>query len=134
MIWIAAALLLLGPLCLASKMISSVLVGSPDAWPNVIAIAALSLAGGPGQIWCSILSGRRRVATSLVAQASGLFAGVVIATVFIVRGEPHAAATAFAGGQLLTLIVAGRAVARLRLKIAKLAAAIGQVGRFRSDQ
>jgi O-antigen/teichoic acid export membrane protein len=126
-ICIAAALLLLGPLCLASKMVSSVLVGNPDAWPTVIAITALSLAGGPGQIWCSILSGRRRVATSLVAQASGLFAGIAIATVFIVRGDPHAAATAFAGGPLLTLIVAGRAVARLRLKIAGWAAAIGQV-------
>ena len=127
MIWIAAALLLLGPLCLASKMVSSVLVGNPDAWPTVIAITALSLTGGPGQIWCSILSGRRRVATSLVAQASGLFAGIAIATVFIVRGEPHAAATAFAGGPLLTMIVAGRAVARLRLKIPSRAAAIGQV-------
>jgi O-antigen/teichoic acid export membrane protein len=127
MICVVAALLLLGPLCLASKMVSSVLVGNPDAWPTVIAITVLSLTGAPGQIWCSILSGRGRVATSLVAQASGLFAGIAIATVFIVRGQPHAAATAFAAGPLLTLIVAGRAVARLRLKIASRAAAISQV-------
>ncbi len=122
-----AALLLLVPLCLASKMVSAVLVGDPNAWPTVIAITVVSLAGGPGQIWCSILSGRRRVATSLVAQASGLFASIAIAAVFIVRGEPNAAATAFAAGPLLTLIVAGRAVARLHLKIAGWPAAIGQI-------
>ncbi len=127
MIWIAAALLLLVPLSLASKWVSSVLVGNPDAWPTVIAITALSLAAGPGQIWCSILSGRKRVATSLVAQASGLFVGTAAATVFIVLGQPHAAAIAFAGGSLLTLIVAGRAVSLLRLKIASRAVAIGQV-------
>lgn len=127
MIWIAAALLLLAPLSLASRLVSSVLVGNPDAWPTVIAITALSLTAGPGQIWCSILSGRKRVATSLVAQASGLFVGTATATAFIVLGQPHAAATAFAGGSLLTLVVAGRAVAPLRLKIGSRAAAIGQV-------
>ena len=127
MIWMAAALLLLGPLSAASRMVSSVLVGNPNAWPSVIAITALSLTGGPGQIWCSILSGRKCVATSLVAQASGLFAGTAIAIVFIVRGEPNAAATAFAGGPLLTVVVAGRAVARLRVKIARRSSAIGQI-------
>ena len=126
-IWVAAALLLLVPQCLASKNVSSVLVGNPNAWPTVIAITVLSLAAAPGQIWCSILSGRRRVATSLVAQASGLFASVAVATAFIARGEPHAAATAFAGGPLLTLLVAGRAVAGLRLGIASRAAALAQV-------
>ena len=126
-IWIAAGLLLAGPLCLGSKIVSSVLVGNPDAWPTVIAITALSLTGGPGQIWCSILSGRKRVATSLVAQASGLLAGIIVATIFIIRGEPHVAATAFAGGPLLTLMVAGRAIARLRLKVARPAAALTHV-------
>lgn len=126
-IWIAAALLLLVPLCLASKLVSSVLVGNPEAWPTVIAITALSLAAGPGQIWCSILSGRRRVATSLVAQGSGLLVGTASATLFIVLGQAHAAATAFAAGSLLTLIVAGRAVAPNRLKTGTRAAAMAQV-------
>lgn len=126
-IWVVAALLLAAPLCLASRMVSSVLVGNPDAWPTVIAITALSLAGGPGQIWCSILSGRKRVATSLVAQASGLVASIALATLFIVRGEPHVAATAFAGGPLLTLMVAGRAIARLRLKTGSLASALAHI-------
>jgi O-antigen/teichoic acid export membrane protein len=126
-IWMAAALLLSAPLCLGSKLVSSVLVGNPDAWPTVIAVTALSLICGPGQIWCSILSGRKQVATSLVAQASGLCAGVVLATIFIVRGEPHAAATAFAGGPLLTLLIAGRAIARLRLRIPKRANALAHV-------
>jgi O-antigen/teichoic acid export membrane protein len=126
-IWTAAALLLLAPMCLASKMISSVLVGNPDAWPTVIVITILSLTSGPGQIWCSILSGRKRVTTSLVAQASGLLAGVGVAIVFVVKGDPYAAATAFAGGPLLTLLVAGGAIARLRLKVASPSAALGHV-------
>ena len=126
-IWTAAALLLLGPLCLGSKVISSVLVGRPDSWPAVIAITAISLTAGPGQIWCSILSGRKRVTTSLVAQASGLFVGVVIATVFVVRGEPQAAATAFSAGPMLTLLVAAREIARLRIKIPTRAAALEHV-------
>jgi hypothetical protein len=123
-IWTAAALLLLAPMCLASKMISSVLVGNPDAWSTVIVITILSLTSGPGQIWCSILSGRKRVTTSLVAQASGLLAGVGVAIVFVVKGDPYAAATAFAGGPLLTLLVAGGAIARLRLKVASPSAAL----------
>jgi O-antigen/teichoic acid export membrane protein len=132
MIWVAAALVLLVPLCLGSTMVSAVLVGNPDAWLTVIAITMLSLAAGPGQIWCSILSGRKRVATSLVAQASGLFVATATATVFIVLGKPHAAAIAFVAGPLLTLLVAGRSVARLRLKIAGRAAALGHVmPRFR---
>ena len=126
-IWTAAALLLLAPLCLASKMVSSVLVGNAGAWPAVIVITILSLTTGPGQIWCSILSGRKRVATSLVAQASGLFAAVGLAIVFVMRGEPHAAATAFAAGPLLTLIVAGGAIVRLRLKPARRRAARAHV-------
>jgi O-antigen/teichoic acid export membrane protein len=126
-IWAAAALLLLPPLCLGSRLVSSILVGSPDSWSAVIAITALSLTAGPGQIWCSILSGRKRVATSLVAQASGLCAGVAIATVFVVRGEPQAAATAFSAGPLLTLLVAAREIGRLRLKIPTRAAALDHV-------
>jgi O-antigen/teichoic acid export membrane protein len=127
MIWMGAAGLLLVPLCLASKMISTILVGNADAWLSVIVITALSLTGGPGQIWCSILSGRKRVATSLVAQAAGLFGGLAVAAFFIVRAEPYAAAAAFAAGPLLTLLVAGRAVAALRLKMSSRAAAISHV-------
>jgi O-antigen/teichoic acid export membrane protein len=126
-IWIAAALLLVGPLCLASGTVSSVLVGNRNAWPTIIAITVLSLAAGPGQIWCSILSGRRKVATSLLAQASGLIAGASLAIVFVVRGDPYAAATGFAGGPLLTLIVAGGVIARLRLGAASRAAALRHI-------
>jgi O-antigen/teichoic acid export membrane protein len=52
---------------------------------------------------------------------------VVIATVFIMRGEPQAAATAFSAGPLLSLIVAGREIARLRLKIPSRASALAHV-------
>jgi len=127
LIWIGAALILVGPLCLFSKAISAVLVGHRGAWPSVIAITLLSIAGGPGQIWCGVLSGRKRVVVSLFAQAVGLFAGTGIALFFIVRGEPHAAAVAFASGPLLTLIVAGTAVGGLRLNISSRDLAIRQV-------
>lgn len=126
-IWTAAALLLLAPLCLGSKVISSVLVGTPEAWPTVIAVTILSLTTGPGQIWCSILSGRRRVTTSLIAQGGGLLAAVGIAILFVAKGDPHAAAIAFAGGPLLTLLIAGGAIARLRLRAARRSAALAHV-------
>ena len=127
MIWGAAVARLIVPLCLASGAVSSVLIGDRSAWPSVIAITFLSLTGGAGQIWCSILSGKKKVATSLLAQASGLFAGTAGAVVFIVRGEPQAAATAFAAGPLLTLLVAGTAVRRVHIRTASRAEGARQI-------
>ncbi len=123
LIWLAAAPLLGLPIAAASGAISHVLAGEPGRWPVAIAVAFLALAGGPGQIWCSILSGRKRVASSLCAQASGLLAGTAGAAWMIRRGEPGLAVIAFAAGGLVTMAAAWVFVRRLRIPFASLSAA-----------
>ncbi len=127
MIWATVAPLLFIPIVIASETISDILVGHPNQWPVVIAIAALALAAGPGQIWCSILSGRKRVATSLTAQAAGLFAGTLVASILIARGNPTAAAIAFSSGPLVTMTVAFLFSAAVRTKLAAPQEAVAEV-------
>jgi O-antigen/teichoic acid export membrane protein len=127
LIWAGFLPLLLLPIALASRAISDVLVGSPEQWPAVIAIAALALSAGPGQIWCSILSGRKWVPGSLAAQATGLLTGTAAASFFILRADPIAAAIGFAGGPLVTMSIAFLLARRLRIELAPVARAAAEV-------
>jgi O-antigen/teichoic acid export membrane protein len=102
-IWLAMVPLLLVPVLLFHGAISALLTGTRDHGPAVLALTLLALAAGPGQIWCSILSGRKRVSASLAAQGLGLVAGTAMAAWLIVRGQPVAAALGFAGGPLVTM-------------------------------
>jgi O-antigen/teichoic acid export membrane protein len=105
-IW-AAALPLVGiPVALLSPQISRILTGSGAYWQIVIALGALALASGPGQICWSILSGRKRVAQSLGTQSIGLVAGTLAAGWFIVRGSVVGGALTFAAGPLFGTIAA----------------------------
>ncbi len=110
-LWVAIAPALALAIALASAPIAHILIGTSSAWPAVIAVAVLALAAGPGQIWCSLLTGRGRVARSLAAQATGLAAGTTIAAWLIARGDTLAAGAAFAAGPLVTMLVAGRLIA-----------------------
>ena len=103
LIWAACAPTLMVPIGLAGGRISAILSGSPEHWPVVVTIALLAVAGGPGQIWCSILSGRKRVAASLTAQAMGLTTGTLLAAWQISQGAAIAGAIGFASGSLVTL-------------------------------
>ena len=105
-IWGAAAPLALLPVLFAGGSISKILVGSPAQATVVLAIAALALAGAPGQIWCALLTGRKRVARSLTAQAAGLLAGAAGAGWRIMAHDPAGAALVFAGGTVVTTAVA----------------------------
>jgi len=105
-IWMAVAPALGIAIAIASVPIANILIGDRDAWRSVIVIAFLMLAAGPGQIWCSLLSGRKRVAHSLAAQAVGLLAGTAVAAVFIHMGDPQAAAMGFACGPMITMALA----------------------------
>lgn len=127
LIWGATAALLMIGLSLASGSLSSVLVGRADDRAVVVAIALFSLLSGPGQIWCSILSGRKRIASSLSAQATGLVGSTAAAAVFIVQGHPEGAAIAFASGSLLTLAISGATIARMKLRLPDWTSAIAQV-------
>jgi O-antigen/teichoic acid export membrane protein len=105
-IWLGVAPTLILGIALASAPISNILIGDRREWLSVIAIAFLVLAAGPGQIWCSLLSGRKHVAHSLAAQAIGLLAGTCAAAFFIRRGDPAAAAVGFASGPMVTMAMA----------------------------
>lgn len=114
-IWAIAAPVLMLAMVLGSSRISHILIGENTAWRAVSAIGLLVLAAGPGQIWCSILTGRKRVPGSLLAQAAGLAASTSAAVWLILRGDPLAAAVGFACGPLVTMAVAGLFFLRLRL-------------------
>ncbi len=116
-IWGAALPLALAPVLLAGGTISKILVGSPAEWPVVLAITAVALAGAPGQVWCAFLTGRKRVARSLIAQAAGLVAGAAAAGWRIVAHDPAGAALAFAGGSVVTTAVALPFAAQLGISL-----------------
>lgn len=116
-IWAAAVPLIGLPVAIGSRAVSSLLVDTSRAWIVVIAIAALALVAGPGQIWCSILSGRRHPTQSLSAQAAGLVTGTGAAAWFIAHGEAARGALCFAAGPLVTMTVALPMVRRLNLAL-----------------
>lgn len=126
-VWARAIPLIIAPIALFSGAISDVLAGTRAHGTAVIAIALMAVAAGPAQIWCSILSGRRRVASSLGAQSAGLTAGTAAAAWMIVRGDAVAAAIGFAGGWIVTMVLAWRLAAGLRIGFAAVRASMDQV-------
>ncbi|KQV56086.1 MULTISPECIES: oligosaccharide flippase family protein [unclassified Caulobacter] len=114
-LWAAALAVLVPVVWIAGGPISHLLTGDSRHWPAVLAVAALTLPCGAGQIWCGLLSGRGRVVASLSAQGLGLVAGAGGAAWLIVRGQPIAATMAFAAGGLVTTATA--ALLSLSLKI-----------------
>jgi O-antigen/teichoic acid export membrane protein len=114
-LWAAALAVLVPVVSVAGGPISHLLTGNSGHWPAVLAVAALTLPCGAGQIWCGLLSGRGKVVASLSAQGLGLVAGAGAAAWLIVRGQPIAATMAFAAGGLVTTATA--ALLSLRLKI-----------------
>ncbi len=116
-IWGAAVPLMLLPVFIAGGPISTVLVGSPAQAQVVLAIAAVALVGAPGQICCGLLTGRKRVARSLLAQAAGLIAGGSGAAWRITAHDPTGAALAFAAGSVITTLVAVPFALQLRIPL-----------------
>jgi O-antigen/teichoic acid export membrane protein len=115
-VWAVAILLVGVPVALFSPQISQVLTGKDDFWRPVIALAVISLAGGPGQVCWNLLSGRNRVAQSLGAQSVGLVAGTASAAWFVLHTNFVAAALAFAGGPLVGTAAALPFAAQLPLR------------------
>lgn len=126
-IWATALPVLILTIVAGSGAISHILMGTAGEWRAVIAIAVLALAAGPGQIWCSILSGRKRTASSLGAQATGLAVSTAAAGWLITQGQTVAAALAFASGGLVTMGVSFLLAARLRIPRASLRSASPEV-------
>lgn len=117
LIWGCAAPLVAVPIAIASPWIARILVGNSADWWVVLSIALLAFAAGPGQIWCSILTGRKRATSSLFAQALGLVVSTLVAGVMIVRGDPIAAIIGFASGSVMTMVVALLRVSSLDIRL-----------------
>lgn len=120
-IWAIAAPVIFIAVAFGGSAIADLLIDAPQRWGLVIALAALALVAGPGQIWCSILSGRDRAAYSLSAQAVGLLAGTGAAAWLIARHDPASAALAFAAGPLVTMALAFLFARPLHLALAPVA-------------
>lgn len=127
LIWGVAALPLALIAAIGSGPIARILVGTDQPRWAVVALALVALASGPGQIWCSILSGRKRVIVSLSAQATGLAVGTALAAWLIVTGKPLAATIGFAAGSLVTMAVAPPFVLRLGVRPVPMAVARAEV-------
>lgn len=125
-IWGAVLPVLALAVLIGSDAISHILVGTSAERQAVIAITLLVLPAGPGQIWCAILSGRKRTASSLGAQAAGLAVSTAGAGWLITQDQAVAAALAFASGGLATMAVAFLLAAPLRLTWAPLRSAISE--------
>ena len=101
-IWAVAAPAVLLLVFCGHGLVARMLVGDPAAWKVILALTATALAGAPGGIWCAMLTGRRRVAQSLSAQAAGLLAGSGAAAWRILAHDPAGAALAFSAGSMVT--------------------------------
>ena len=112
-VWAGAIPLIGIPVAVLSPQISHVLTGSSGYWQVVIGLAFLGLAAGPGQICCSILSGRNRIVQSLGAQSFGILLGTSAAAWFIVHKSFVAAALAFAAGPVAAMLAVLPFAARL---------------------
>ncbi|WP_116092030.1 oligosaccharide flippase family protein [Sphingomonas crusticola] len=114
-IWTGAVVLLGVPSVAFASLIADFLTGDPGAWWVVPAIALPILAAGPGQIYCSMLTGLGRTPASLAAQSVGLLASTAGAVFGLARGDAALAVIAFSAGSLATLLVSGLMVRQHRL-------------------
>jgi O-antigen/teichoic acid export membrane protein len=126
-IWRSVAPPLVLLIAMGSGWISDVLVGTPDRWWVVIAITLIAFIAGPGQVWCSILSGRKQVGASLLAQGIGLLAGTLLASWLIAADQPFGATIGFAGGSLVTMGIAFHFASRLGMRKVARTVARGEV-------
>jgi hypothetical protein len=116
-VWSTAAPVALLIVLLGRELISNILVGTPAEWPAVLAITVAALIGAPSGIWCALLTGRKRVAQSLSAQAAGLIAGAGAAAWRIMAHDASGAALAFAAGPIVSGCVALPLALRLGLPL-----------------
>ncbi len=111
-IWLAASGVLLAVSFLFAPVIGTILVGHGSVGATVVALTAIAIFAGPGQIRCSMLTGQGRMISSLAIQSAGLLAGAAGAAWFAFRGNPAAAGLAFACGTLVPSLPALAVLAR----------------------
>lgn len=114
-IWLATLALIGAPVVLAREWVAVLLVGDAELAWIVPPIIALVLAGGIGQIFSAVLTGRDRVSASLFSQAVGLLVGVCGCLIGLARGRAEIAVIAFSVGPLVTAACAYALVRSHRL-------------------
>lgn len=117
-LWLGIGPLLVAGVAANAGRLSAVILGNGDNGRAIVALAALAVAAGPGQIWCSVLSGRMHTVGSLGAQALGLLAGTATGAWFILHGRPISAGIGFACGPLVAMTVAALLMRRAGLALA----------------
>ena len=116
-IWLAALALVGVPIVLVRGWVAVLLVGDSAFGWAVPPIVALIMAGGLGQIFCSVLTGRERVVASLFAQGVGLTVGVCGCLAALLQGKAELAVIAFSAGPLATAACAYALVRSHRLSL-----------------
>jgi O-antigen/teichoic acid export membrane protein len=86
--------------------LSYLLVGIDGYGGATVGIALLTVIAGPGQVFTAVLTGRREAAAGLFAQSVGLLAGGAVTLIALRYGRPVAAVIGYAGGTLLTTLIA----------------------------
>jgi len=126
-IWAGAVLILGIPSILLAHPIAQFLAGEPGLWWVVPAVTLTTLLSGPGQIFCSMLTGFGRMAASLMAQALGLAVSTAGAMIGLIHHDAASAVVAFSAGPLVTLLMAGWMVRRHHVPRGALDHVLGEV-------
>ena len=126
-IWAGAIVVLGLPSLVLAVPIAQLLAGDSSLAWAVPAITLTTLLAGPGQIFCSILSGFGRTPASLTAQALGLLASTAGAAIAVIHHQAAGAVVAFSAGPFVTLVTAGLMVRRHRIPRGSLDHVMGEV-------
>lgn len=112
LIWVCASVFALSVAVAASSALSEVLTGSRKFAGLIVALTACSSVAGLGQLLCGALTGMGRMLRSLVYQGAGLLVGVAACLVGLHHNDVGFAALGFAGGPVLTTVLASAALAK----------------------
>lgn len=104
-IWAGVSLVAVFCAFACATPISRFLTDDPQLWWMIPAVTLASLMGGPGQVFCSALTGSGRPATSLWIQTVGLIGSGCGAGIALLDGSPLTAVLAFALGPIATSVL-----------------------------
>ena len=103
-IWFVAIFVVCIPAIVFRQQILLFLGGHTQSSWAISWIVILIFLSGPGQIYCSILTGLGRTGESLLSQGLGLLAGSLMCLYFIMQQQLLYSVISFSGGSIITLI------------------------------
>ena len=117
-IWAGTAAAACFAALIARSEISLMLIGDGALTAYVVPVVGAALLSGPGQIYCALLTGRGRSSDSMVVQGLGLLCGSIAAVALLLRGDAAGAVLAFAGGGIVTSVLAASRMSAIGLGFA----------------